>query len=296
MSLREWQAAGQSFDWKGHKIFTIKAGDWSDTTKPVLCLIHGFPTASWDWANQWQALSERFRVAALDMIGFGFSEKPTGYAYSIMDQADLHEAWLATLGVEHYHILAHDYGDTVTQELLARHIDREHSGEAGLRIDSVIFLNGGLFPEQLRPTLNQHILNSPLGGLFARLMSRKRFGTGFNEVFGPDTKLGEAELDQYWSLLNTNGSIKTIGHRLIKYIGERSTHRARWVGALQTNSVPMRVIDGALDPVSGVHMVDHYKTLVANPDCIVLDDVGHYPQLEAPDQVLNAVLDFYSHL
>ena len=296
ISISDWQSRGDSFSWKGHRIFTIKAGDWTNESKPVLCLIHGFPTASWDWAHQWEALAEHFRVCALDMIGFGLSDKPTNYPYAIMDQADLHEAWLDALGVERYHILAHDYGDTVAQELLARHIDRETGQGPGLRVETVIFLNGGLFPEQHRATLNQRILNSPLGGLFSQLMSRKRFGTGFNEVFGPQTKLSEVELDEYWQLMNTNGSIKRIGHRLIRYIQDRRQYRERWVGALTANVVPMRVIDGALDPVSGIHMVDHYKQLVARPDCIVIDTVGHYPQLEAPDIVLKAVLDFYKIL
>ena len=296
ISLSDWQAQGESFDWKGHEIFTIQGGDWSDSTKPILCLIHGFPTASWDWAHQWATLAEHFRLCALDMIGFGLSEKPTGYPYTMMDQADLHEAWLTTLGVERYHILAHDYGDTVAQELLARHIDREASDDAGLRVLSAIFLNGGLFPELHRARLSQKLLNSPIGGLVSRLMTRDRFGTGLNEVFGPDTQLNDEEIDAFWELANTNGSMTRIGHRLIKYIEDRKRYRERWVGALQANAVPMRVIDGALDPVSGIHMVEYYRKIVPDPDCVVLETVGHYPQLEAPEAVLKAVLDFHSDL
>ena len=62
------------------------------------------------------------------MIGFGWSDKPRNYAYSIMDQADLHEGLLSDLGVRKALVLAHDYGDTVAQELLAR--DLEPAGPA----------------------------------------------------------------------------------------------------------------------------------------------------------------------
>ena len=294
VSLEDWREGGAVFGYRGHEIFHRTGGDWSDEGKPVLILIHGFPTASWDWAHQWEALCARYRVAALDMIGFGFSEKPVGYPYSILDQADLHETLLDRLGVDAFHILAHDYGDTVAQELLARHIER--GAPRGRGVLSICFLNGGLFPEQHRATFTQRLLHSPLGALLSRAMTRKRFEAGFCEVFGPDTKPAADELDAFWAMMNTNGSIKRIGHKLIGYIAERRAHRERWVGALEKSPVPLRVIDGALDPVSGAHMVSHYQKLVPNPDTVLIDHVGHYPQLEAPGEVLDAFLDFQNRI
>jgi len=294
ITLEDWRAAGATFDHRGHAIFyrTGGAGDGSD--RDALVLIHGFPTASWDWAHQWAALCARYRVAALDMIGFGFSAKPRDYAYSIQDQADLHEAWLAHLGLGRVHILAHDYGDTVAQELLARCIDRKAAGAPGLEIASVCFLNGGLFPEQHRATLTQRLLHSPVGGLLSRAMTQARFKKGLSEVFGPETQPDPALGAAFWRLASANGGMPAIGHKLIRYIAERRATRARWVGALVNSPAPLRVIDGALDPVSGRHMVDHYKALVPNPDCVLIEDVGHYPQLEAPERTLDAFLDFQS--
>lgn len=291
-----WRQAGRRFHYRGHEIFYRTGGDWSDEDKPVLVLIHGFPTASYDWAHQWPALADRYRVAALDMIGFGFSAKPADYAYSILDQADLHETFLDRLGVGRYHILAHDYGDTVAQELLARQIERAANGAPGAEIGSVCLLNGGLFPEQHRATFTQRLLNSALGPLVSRMMTRKRFEKSFSQVFGPDTKPGREELDAFWSLVDEGNGMRAIGHKLIGYIGERRDNRARWVGALQRAPVPLRVIDGALDPVSGAHMVDHYRRLVPDPDTVLIGHAGHYPQWEAPDAVLDAFLDFHFRL
>ena len=56
----------------------------------------------------------------------------------------LHDELLDQLNIGPHHILAHDYGDTVMQELLARDIDRRVKGEEGLKYLSVVFLNGGL--------------------------------------------------------------------------------------------------------------------------------------------------------
>ena len=115
--LAEWRSVGQFFEYRGHRIFWREAGR---ADAPVLLLIHGFPTASWDWEALWPELGERYRVLALDMIGFGFSDKPMQYGYSIVDQADLQETLLRLRDVAEYHVLAHDYGDSVAQELIAR--------------------------------------------------------------------------------------------------------------------------------------------------------------------------------
>jgi pimeloyl-ACP methyl ester carboxylesterase len=50
--------------------------------------------------------------------------------------------------------------------------------------------------------------------------------------------------------------------------------------------VPLRVIDGAVDPISGAHMVARYRELIPQPDTVLLEGIGHYPQTEAPCQVL----------
>ncbi|MEM1214896.1 MAG: alpha/beta fold hydrolase [Bacteroidota bacterium] len=116
MTLPTWQSKGEYFSYQGHQIFTLEEG-----TGRVLLLIHSFPTASWDWWQMWPTLSDKYRVIALDMLGFGFSDKPRKHAYSILEQADIIEALQRNKGVEKVHLLSHDYGDTVAQELLARH-------------------------------------------------------------------------------------------------------------------------------------------------------------------------------
>ena len=56
--------------------------------------------------------------------------------------------------------------------------------------------------------------------------------------------------------------------------------------------MPLRFINGPADPVSGAHMAARYRELVPNPDVVLLDGIGHYPQLEAPEQVLASFFEF----
>lgn len=284
-----WRATGRRFTHRGHQIFWQDGGNGAggDT---LLC-VHGFPTASWDWHAIWPGLCANFaRVIAPDMIGFGWSAKPRHYDYTISDQADLHEQLLREQGVGRVHILAHDYGDTVAQELLARALERGDEGSPV--IESVCLLNGGLFPETHRPRPVQRLLASPLGPLVGRLGGERAFTHSLSSVFGPDTTPDAEAMDHFWMLWCSRHG-KRNGHKLIRYMAERRRHRERWVGALRDTQVPVRLIDGLLDPVSGAHMVRRYRELIPRPDVVELAGVGHYPQVEAPEETLRALLEFH---
>jgi len=283
--LAAWRASAREFSFHGHRIRYWTAGEG----EPLL-LIHGFPTASWDWHKLWQPLAERYRVVVCDMLGFGFSAKPRGHAYSLLEQADLQQALLADLGIpEPVHVLAHDYGDSVAQELLARHVEQR------VRVASCVFLNGGLFPETHHPVRVQKLLLGPFGWLVGRLFSRRSLAASFARVFGAQTQPSAAELDDYWRLI-AEGNGPAVMHRLIRYMPERVARRERWVSAMQDCGVPLRVIDGAADPISGAHMVARYRELIPAADCVLLEDIGHYPQVEAPSQVLDHYLAFRQQL
>jgi len=283
-----WRNAGAWFEHRGHRIFWRGDGV---ADAPVLLLIHGFPTASWDWDALWPGLAKRYRLLALDLIGFGFSDKPPSYAYSILDQADICEELLRERGVGRYHVLAHDYGDTVAQELLARGI------EPGDRptLQSVCFLNGGLFPETHRPVLIQKLLLSRIGPLVAKLTNKKAVARTMRRIFGQRMQPDADLIDAFWELMTLHDGLEVFP-KLIGYMPERHLRRERWVGALQAASLPLKLIDGTEDPVSGAHMVQRYRELVARPDITELPGIGHYPQIEAPREVLAAYLEFRDRL
>ena len=272
-----WRASGSTWDCDGLPIFYKQQG----SGVPLVCL-HGFPTASWDFYKIWPALIARHSVLALDFIGFGYSAKPAGADYSIVNQADIVEALMAKLGIRRAHLLCHDYGVSVGQELLARKAD----GDGVDWIDCTM-LNGGLFPETHRPRFIQRLLLSPLGPLVAKFTSKNRFDKNLRAVFGPNTPPSEAELDHYWTLLIRNRGRERVPD-LIRYMTERKVHRERWVSALDSD-VPIRIINGTLDPVSGGHMVDRYEELFPGRDVTRLKHIGHYPHMEDPNAVVGAL-------
>jgi pimeloyl-ACP methyl ester carboxylesterase len=288
-TIDEWLQRGHFCELLGRKLFCVDSGELD---KPAILLIHGFPTASWDWAAIWERLNETHRLVAMDLLGFGFSEKPSPHRYTIMEQADLCEALVHDRKLDAFNVLAHDYGDTVAQELLAR----QNQGRGAGRWLSVCFLNGGLFPETHKARLIQKLLLSPLGPLVNKLSTKRTFNRSFSAVFGASTQPSAEELDAFWRLINYNDG-KHVFHSLITYMTDRKQHRERWVKALQRSVVPIGLINGSVDPVSGAHMVARYREVVSpNHYVVELPEIGHYPQVEAPGPVVDAYLRFLRQL
>ncbi len=288
--LEQWCEAAQYFEANGYR-FAYWTSNKIDDARPWLLLIHGFPTSSWDWSGLWPTLEEKFNLVAMDMLGFGLSDKPANIRYALMHQADLQEALLERLGISEAHLLVHDYGNSVAQELLARH----NESTLSFSVKSICILNGGLFPEQHRALPIQKLSLTPLGPIVGMLLSRDMLRASFDGIFGAKTKASDKEIDGHWALLEKSGGRK-IFHKLLQYIPERKANRERWVGALINASVPLRLIDGGADPISGKHMYEHYVEIIPNADAILLDDIGHYPHTEAPERVLSAFFDFHHNI
>ena len=286
-ALLEWEGNAQTFDFKGHE---ISYHDTKDASKEVVLLIHGFPTASWDWRFIWSELRGQYRLITLDMLGFGLSDKPRDKVYSIYEQADIQEALLKYLAIKNVNILTHDYGDIVAQEMLARFNEVE-SNDYQIHIKSLVLLNGGIFPEQHKARIIQTLLNSPIGSLVSTLSTQQIFNKSFTPVFGEETKPTGQELDDFWYLITRKNGHR-LSHKLVHYLDDRFQYRERWVGALQSTEVPMLLIDGTSDPVAGKKTVERYMELIPNPNVVELEGVGHYPHTESPEKVVKHYRNF----
>jgi pimeloyl-ACP methyl ester carboxylesterase len=281
INIEDWAAGGAMIDWRGRRIHVRACGSGD----PLL-LIHGFPSSSLDWHLLQRELTDRFRLISFDMLGFGLSDKPLDGDYRITAQADLTEAVLEHFGVQRCRVLAHDYGDTVAQELLARQIE----GHSRMSMQQLCLLNGGLFPETHRPRLVQTLLASPLGPLITRLIGYPRFAASMRQICSPS--LDQSDVQSMWALIEHKHGRRPMP-KLIGYMAERKRQRERWVGALQRSPIPLRMINGIDDPISGLHMVQRYRALVAAADVVELAGIGHYPQLEAPAAVASALIEFF---
>ncbi|RUS89625.1 hypothetical protein EGW08_002643 [Elysia chlorotica] len=278
--LQAWKDRGSLMSYKDRNIFYIREkGSGSDGV--VVCL-HGFPTSSFDWIKILPKLQQLFsHVVMLDFLGFGFSDKPQSHVYTIAEQADIVEKLLGKLGVSQAHILSHDYGDTVALELLARFNEQRLSFD----MQSLVMLNGGVFPNTHHPRPLQKVLLMPvLGHVASRLFSYPLFCRGFGEIFG-EQKPSKEDYDDFWAALRYNdGDKASVG--VINFLRERQTFKERWVGALTQTNIKVLMVYGPADPVNPPEFATHFRATVPRQHLAVLADwVGHYPQWEDPGAV-----------
>lgn len=280
--VQTWRKHGTTLTYRGNEVFVRIGG-----SGPGLLLVHGYPTASYDWYKVWDLLSQRYTLVAVDMLGLGLSAKPDDLHYNIGGHANLHEWVMRTLGFSRFSLMAHDLGVSVAQEMLARRMQ-----ERGLLpIDAAVMLNGGLFPEAYRPRMILRLLSSPLGGLIAPRMSRSAFERSLAPLFGAAAPTDKTLLDDFWALVTYRQGLR-VTHRVGRFWQERLALRERLVAPLFDKSVPVRFINGLSDPNSGRHMADRYSALIPDADVVRLEGVGHWPQLEQPEQVVRWATEF----
>jgi len=285
--LEQWKKQGHFFNFNGPQIFYRDEGKGA----PLIC-IHGFPTSSWDWRYLIPELQKKFRIITLDMLGFGFSDKPQKHHYSIAEQADIHEALLSLLGISEYHILAHDFGTIVAQELLSRALNPAHIKPKPL---SLFAMSGSIFPELSKPRLIQKLLTSNVGVLISKLFNEKKFAQSFNRVFSEQKQPDSNTLNTYWQLLCTNRGNKIL-HKLNFFLKDRKVHGKRWSDAWQSSTLPVCYISGSEDPMYGEDTLIKLKEVSHKKDITSLAGVGHFPHIEEPEAVARHLIGFLSSL
>ena len=275
----EWIAENDTLvSRRGHRIAFRRRG-----AGPTLLLLHGFPTWSYDYAEVASDLARDHDVITLDFLGYGASDKPNPYEYSVAESADIVEDLTAHLGVKSTRLVIHDYGGIVGQEL----VDRANRGQLGFAIDSIVMLNCGIVYSAYRPTRSQKLLILPVvGKLLASRVSAGRVRSLLDAVRG--SRLTDTEFDDLWLGMSRQNGQK-LWHLLIKYNAERQIHHRRWEAALASWDGPLDLVWGPDDPVSGRHVLQQAVKVLPQATVTELAGVGHYPQSEAPQAVAAAV-------
>jgi pimeloyl-ACP methyl ester carboxylesterase len=250
---------------------------------PLLLLLHGFPSSSYDWAALW-ALERRRAAMAPDLLGFGLSDKPRDHVYSLMWQADAVEELVRQTGAATAFVVAHDMGTSVATELFARELE----GRLGFTVAGALPFNGSILLDRARPTVGQRLLRSPAGALFARLTTEPAFRRQFAGLFSSAHPLTDEEAEDQWALLSHDGGHR-IAHRTIHYMDERERFTDRWHGAFRDWPGALSLAWGLEDPVATIDVLAGLRALRPGVPVTELPGVGHYPQIEAPDAIARAL-------
>jgi pimeloyl-ACP methyl ester carboxylesterase len=293
----EWRSRGGHFSWRpvgqdasAVEIFHVEIGD---AGAPVLLLIHGWPTSSIDWSGVAGPLSARFRVCALDFPGYGFSDKPQGWGYSLRRDEELIEFYLSeVIGAEAGVIVAHDRGDSVA--LL--HAARCAEGRSAVRLEHLVLSNGNIFLPLSNLTRAQRlVLDAKSWSQVAATVTPSVLAEGMGAAtFTPPRQAGDPEVEALTAIFAYNDGIKVL-HEGIQYLVERSKDEQTWLAALARAAFPVTVIWGLYDTVSpprvASYVWDEYLMLKPGGNRLYfIPDANHYLQVDRPDAFVKVLL------
>lgn len=283
--IADWRARGAHLSLHGHDTFFVDEGPHD---APVLLFLHGYPTSSHDLAPALPLLTAERRVVAHDHLGFGLSDKPEDFSYSLMEQADQALALWRALGIQRAHLVAHDYGTSVATELLAR---RER-GLLPIELDSVTLCNGSMHIELADLRIIQVLLrNEWTGPLAARLASRALFARNMRRILARPEVLDDDAIDGMWALLErADGRLRMP--QITQYLLERRRFWHRWIGALTRLDLPCHVLWGRKDPVAVPAIGQQVADETPTARLTWLEELGHYPMLEDPEAWSAALIAF----
>ena len=296
----EWRGRGDYFSWRPARggacsveIFHVEIGD---PQAPVLLLMHGWPTSSFDWSGAAGQLSERFRVCALDFPGYGFSDKPQGWGYSLARDEELIEFYLAeVIGADAGVIVAHDRGDSVA--LL--HAARCAQGRSVMRLEHLVLSNGNIFLplsnliEAQRQMLDERSWPEIAAALTAAGMAAALGAS----MFTPPRTAEDPKVEDLSAIFSHDDGIKVL-HETIQYLNERARDEQAWLAGLSEASFPVTMIWGLCDAVAPPRVASFVwnEYLMRKPGgnrLYFIPDANHYLQLDRPDafvQVLDHAL------
>lgn len=251
----------------------------------VVVLIHGMAGSSATWRAVMPQLSKKYRVVAPDLIGHGESAKPRA-DYSLGAFAVWLRAFLDELGVSRATVVGHSLGGGVAMQFVYQHPDYCSR--------LVLISSGGLGPDV---GLMLRLLSAPGAELVLPIIAPQPVLTVGNKLRSWLTGAGiqsprGAELWSAYSSLSDRQTRQSF----LKTLRSVVDYRGQAVSALNRlqlrAELPVMAIWGESDSIIPV---DHaYAAHDARTDSRleVLPQVGHFPQVEAPIQVVELLEDF----
>ena len=290
-SVEAWEQRGTVMPLGDEHIFVIDLPGPASSNLPPALVLHGFPSSSFDWRGVIDALTATRRVVLFDFAGFGLSSKPDRH-YSIRGYADTTEALAAAIGLDRVALVTHDVGDSVGGEILARSLD----GALGFDIVSRVITNGTIYMSLVQFSEGQQFL---LALDDARLdlgdVSEQAFKDGIAYTFSAGHKPSAEELDAQWQLAHRGGGDALLP-RTIRYIEDRQAEEERYTGAIEQHPSPIGIVWGDEDPIAVVAMAHRLAERRPESPVTILEGVGHYPMIEAPDAFGEAVVSLLAQI
>ncbi|MGH1363682.1 MAG: alpha/beta fold hydrolase [Calditrichia bacterium] len=247
----------------------------------TILFLHGWPTSSYLWRDMMQALSEKYQVIAMDLPGFGKSDKRPEDSYSFRYYERIISGFLKNLKIEKITLGVHDLGGPLGLYWMIQHMEQ---------VNRLILFNTLVYP-QFSNMVKLFGLSTMLPGIRHYLSSAA--GLKKAMLFGvyQKDKLTDEAIENYQAPFIESDSrkalLKTVQRLSKKGFEEISAKLKGFKGPVQIlYGEDDKILPKVADTMQRVKKDLPQAHIKSFPNC------GHFLQEEIPDQLAEAVLEF----
>jgi haloalkane dehalogenase len=278
LDRREYPFESKYFQTPAGKMHYIDEGKG----KPIV-MVHGNPGWSFEFRNIIKEMSKAYRCIAIDHIGFGLSDKPESFDYLPSSHARNFELFMDSLGLKDITMTFNDWGGPIGLSYAIKHPDK---------IKRFVIMNTYLWSVEDDPYYQK--FSKMMGGAFGRFMIKNFniFGNFFlTKVVGDKKMLPKHIHVHYYKHLATRSDRKGCYTFPGEVVGSGKWLDSLWQQREKINSIPTTFLWGMKDIAFREKELNYWVANWKNPKVIKLENVGHYPQEEAPQELINVLND-----
>ena len=232
----------------------------------TLVMIHGFGANRDNWLRMARHFTERYRVIALDLPGFGESSKPDA-SYDVASQTERLHAFVTALNIEKPHLIGNSMGGHIAALYAARYPDQ---------VSSIALLDNAGITSPRMSEMFQMIERGQPNPLVVR--KAEDFGTLMDFVFVNPPPLPDSLKRHFAEQSMAN---QAIYDKIFSQLRERYVPLEPELPKIQ---VPTLLLWGEQDRVLDVSSIEVMKPLLKQPSVVIMPDCGHAPMIERPEE------------
>jgi len=251
--------------------------------EPVL-LIHGFGANAYTWRHIEPELAQTHHVIAVDLKGFGQSEKPLDRRYSVLDQAKLIEAFMDQKRLRDVTIVGHSLGGGVALVLALQDIDAKRR-----RIKRLALIDSIAYAQKIPIAFS--VLRAPVIGPMSNFLIPKEFQAraALTIAYHDDTKFNDRDVAEYAAPLHEKGSQHAMIYSARQIMPENIDDLS---SRYPTIDIPALVLWCDRDKVVRSHIGWRLHKDLPRSTFKVIHDCGHIPQEERPHETAEILKAF----
>lgn len=250
----------------------------------TVLLIHGFGANAYTWRHLEPALAKTHRVIALDLKGFGQSDKPLDKQYSVLDQAALVSEFIEQKKLKNVSLVGHSLGGGVAL-VLALDEDSKRRG----RIKRIALLDSVAYAQKIPLAFN--LLRAPVIGPVSSFLIPKglQARAALQIAYHDDSKFDGNDVARYAGPLHDHGSQHAMIYSARQIIPDNiDTLSARYTEI----EIPALVLWCGHDKVIKPHVGWRLHQDLRNSTFRLIQGCGHIPQEERPEETAQILGEF----